>query len=64
MEYTCSASTSNPKLLRARKEKPGSISGMRAAAFIPEGRAVLGEEGALGAEFMPQSYSSSAILSK
>jgi hypothetical protein len=61
MEYACSASTSNPKLLRAFKEKLGSISGI---AEIPEGGAVLSEEGAFGAEFMPQSYSSSAILSK
>jgi hypothetical protein len=44
--------------LRDLKEKSGSISG------IPEGGAVLGEEGAFGAEFMPQSYSSSVILSK
>jgi hypothetical protein len=58
MEYACSARTSNPKLLRDLKEKSGSISG------IPEGGAVLGEEGAFGAEFMPQSYSSSVILSK
>jgi hypothetical protein len=44
--------------LRDLKERSGSISG------IPECGAVLGEEGAFGAEFMPQSYSSSVILSK
>ena len=46
---------------RDLKEKLGNISGI---PEIPEGETVLGEEGAFGAEFMPQSYSSSVILSK